>query len=394
MQKYDVVVVGGGPVGIIAAIAFRSRSGGALSVAVVDPYTRRKPSRVRTSALAQGSLAFIRELIGPKIDKFLVEVSRMEISTRGWAPPALPALCFESVTPLAHIVSHADFEPVFVETAEEAGVVFISDEAKNYRVDGSSAVLQLRSGLEVAATLLVAADGENSTLRSDAGIEVNEREYHRTAVVATLSHEAPHDSIALQIFYEAGPFALLPLEGNRSSMVWTETTRVADKLLCLDHEELRFMIQTKSKDRFGSIVAIEDGPYAFPLRYRHARRFFAPRLALVGDALRRVHPLAGQGLNLGMRDVAELCRLVFERATTGLDFGTQITLQHYEDRRRTDSVLTASAFDVMHDLFGISAPGSERATSFALRCADRSESLKRLLIKEAAGLNGDHAFPR
>lgn len=394
MLKYDVVVVGGGPVGVIAALAFRKRSGGALSVALVDPHAMRKPSRVRTAALAEGSLAFIREMVGSEIDKFLVEVSSMEISAKGWTPPAPPDLCFRSVAPLAHIASHADFEPVFVEAAKGAGVTFISDAATGYRTENVSAVLQLSGGSEVAASLLVAADGDSSTLRSGAGIGVNERDYHRTAIVATLTHDEPHDFTALQIFYEAGPFALLPLEGDRSSMVWTETTQEADRLLQLDQEELRFEIQKKSKGRFGFIVAIEDGPHAFPLRYRHARRFFAPRLALVGDALRRVHPLAGQGLNLGIRDVAELCQTVFERAATGLDFGTQVALQQYEDRRRVDSVLTASAFDLLHDVFGISAPGSESALSFALRCVDRSERLKGLLIKEASGLHGDHAFER
>ena len=391
-MKYDVIVVGGGVVGSLAALMLSIRSRGALRVALIDAAHYRKPSRLRTSALATGPWELLQDLAGKDLERYQTPIRSMEISTSQWSPPSPPDLAFASGKSLAAVVSHADLEPHLIGAARQAGVELITGEAINFWTDQSCAFLCLDQGVTLQTSLLVAADGEGSRLRIASGIQSIERDYGRTALVATLCHEEPHHGAALQIFYKPGPFALLPLQGSRSSMVWVETTKRAEELVSLPRKDLLLLVQEKSKGRFGSIIAFEEGPFSFPLKHRHAISLTSRRILLAGDALRRIHPLAGQGLNLGLRDAAALARCVIEYASLGVDLGALDVMREYARLRQADSVLNSVFLDGFFDFLDLNSPGTEFARSAALRLVDRLTPLKDYFALEAGGLGGNHPF--
>jgi 2-octaprenyl-6-methoxyphenol hydroxylase len=391
-MKYDVVVVGGGAVGSLTALMLGVRSRGALRVALVDAAYHRKPSRLRTSALAPGPWRLLQDLTGKGLERYQTSIRVMEVSTSQWSPPSPPDLAFASEDSLASVISHGDLEPHLVAAVQEAGVQLISGEVIDFWADQSSASLCLDGGGALQTSLVVAADGEGSRLRIAAGIRSVERDYRRTALIATICHKEPHHGTALQIFYDPGPFALLPLQGNKSSMVWVETAERAKELALLPPEDLLLLIQEKSKERFGPMIAFEEGPHSFPLKHRHATRLTSNRILLAGDALRRIHPLAGQGLNLGLRDAAAAARCIVEYASIGVDPGAADVLMEYARLRQADSILNAVFLDALFEFFDFDALGTEVARSAALRLADSFPRLKEYFALEAGGLGGDHSF--
>ena len=175
-------------------------------------------------------------------------------------------------------------------------------------------------------------------------------------------------------------------------MVWVETTETAQSLSLKPAEQLRLLIQERSRERFGATISIEEGPFSFPLRSRHAKVFASNRVLLAGDALRKIHPLAGQGLNLGLRDAAALAHCVLEHARVGLDPGSQNVAKEYTRLRQTDSIFNSAFLDLFFDVFEIAAPGAELVRSSALRATDRFQVLKNFLTEEAGGLRGEHSF--
>jgi 2-octaprenyl-6-methoxyphenol hydroxylase len=251
----------------------------------------------------------------------------------------------------------------------------------------SPAIVATTEGDNFAADLIIAADGKSSLMRRQAGIEVIGWEYGQSGIAMTVEHELPHKGRAEEHFRQPGPFAILPLTGNRSSIVWTEKTSAAEKLVAMPKDE--FLLEFKK--RFGSHLGEVTlaSPYAsWPLSLQIAKSFIAPRLALVGDAAHIVHPIAGLGFNLGLRDIAALADCVFDQIRLGLDHGGKQTLDTYEKWRRADTIMVAAASDGLNRLFSNDNLPTTAIRQAGLKIVDQIQPLKTFFMDRAAGITG------
>jgi 2-octaprenyl-6-methoxyphenol hydroxylase len=247
---------------------------------------------------------------------------------------------------------------------------------------------RLSDGRRVDAALCVAADGKNSPLRKAAGIRTTEWSYPQTGIVCTVRHELPHRGIAVEHFLPAGPFAILPMTGNRSSIVWTERAELVPELLRRSHEGFRAELARRFGDFLGGIN-VEGPRWAYLLAFMHAESYIAPRLALVGDAAHLIHPIAGQGLNLGIRDVAALAECVIEQRRLGLDIGGGEPLRRYERWRRFDNMALAAVTDGLNRLFSNQITPVKLVRDLGLGTVNLMPPLKRLFMRHAMGTLGD-----
>jgi len=251
-----------------------------------------------------------------------------------------------------------------------------------------AAAVALSDERQVTVRLVAAADGQRSPLRRGAGIRNVEWQYRQTGIVTTVRHERPHRGIAVEHFLPAGPFAILPMTGNRSSIVWTERAELAPRLIALSDAAFSAELAARFGDFLGTVEPV--GPrWAYPLALLLAERYVAPRLALVGEAAHMIHPIAGQGLNLGIRDVAALAELVIDARRLGLDIGDDTVLQRYQRWRRFDALALAAVTDGLNRLFSNSIAPVRLARDVGLAAVDRLPPLKRLLMRDAMGLVGD-----
>jgi 2-octaprenyl-6-methoxyphenol hydroxylase len=249
----------------------------------------------------------------------------------------------------------------------------------------------LASGGTLKGKLLIAADGKRSRLRDRAGIKCVGWSYPQLGIVTTVAHEKPHHGKAVQHFLPGGPFAMLPLKGNRSSIVWAEDRATGETIMAADEATFLAELSKRFGEKLGDIRLA--GPrQSFPLDFQVARSFVAERLALVGDAAHAVHPLAGQGLNIGLRDVAALTEIVVEGSRLGLDIGSSALLERYERWRRFDSAFSATVMDGLNRLFSNDNAPLRALRDFGLGMVDNAPWLKRALVREAAGVSG--AVPR
>jgi 2-octaprenyl-6-methoxyphenol hydroxylase len=251
---------------------------------------------------------------------------------------------------------------------------------------GSTALLS--DGRRLTTRLVAACDGKDSPLRRAAGIRTFEWRYPQTGIVTTVRHAEPHRGVAVEHFLPAGPFAILPMTGNRSSIVWTERAELAPRLMALDDAAFAVELAARFGDFLGDVEPV--GPrWVYPLALMQARRYVAPRLALVGEAAHLVHPIAGQGLNLSIRDVATLAELVVDWRRLGLDIGDDRLLSRYERWRRFDALVLAAVTDGLNRLFSNALPPLRLVRDLGLAAVDRLPPLKRFLMRDAMGLTGD-----
>ncbi|HEX9835332.1 MAG TPA: UbiH/UbiF/VisC/COQ6 family ubiquinone biosynthesis hydroxylase [Alphaproteobacteria bacterium] len=392
-QNFDceVAIVGAG----ISGLALASALGGAgLDLALVDRgdlASLARPDRDgRTTAIAAGSKRVLEAIgawasMAPDAEPILeIRVSDGE---------SLLFLHYDHAElragPLGWIVENATIRRALGERlAALSSVRTMTGSVAALARDEHGIELALEDGRRIRASLVVAADGKDSSLRRIAGIGATEWRYDQTSLVCTVAHERAHRGIAHERFLQAGPFAILPMTGNRSSIVWTERADLVPALLALGAEAFAAELATRFGDFLGAL-AIEGRVFAYPLALMHADAYVAARLALVGDAAHAIHPIAGQGLNLGLRDVAALAQSVVDAHRIGLDLGAAEPLARYERWRRFDNALMIAMTDGLNRLFSTGAAPARFARDAGLALVDRLAPAKRALMRQAMGIAGD-----
>jgi len=247
---------------------------------------------------------------------------------------------------------------------------------------------KLKDGTRIRARLAVGAEGRQSPTRESAGIAVSHLDYSQTAIVCTLAHECEHDGVAVEYFLPSGPFAMLPMTNRRMNIVWTERAELAPGFMALDDAAFLAELRLRFGDWLGDI-ALTGPRFAYPLSLQHAERYTDRRLALIGDAAHGIHPIAGQGLNLGLRDVAALAEAIIDARRLGLDIGGGDVLGRYERWRRFDTALLAGVTDGLNRLFSNDIPPVRLARDLGLAAVDRLPPLKKFLMRHAMGAVGD-----
>lgn len=390
-QAYDVLIVGGGPVGLTLALALVQSASG-IRVGLVDRRPLSVPRDARASAIAAGVRRVFEALgVWPAMAAASQPITAMRITDSGAGDISRPLfLTFDGdIAPgeaFAHMVPNSVSGQVLLDAVGEKISVIAPATITGYTTEAGAARLMLDDGRVLTAPLLVAADGGQSTLRGMAGIGVIAHDYRQTGLVTTIGHELPHDGVAYEHFRPAGPFASLPLPGNRSSLVWTESSDAAPRFLAMAPDELAGEIEAVMGSTLGA-VTVEEKLMGFPLRLQIARDFVAPRLALVGDAAHVVHPIAGQGLNLGLKDVAALAEVVIDAIRLGLDHGGDDVLARYQGWRRLDTSGMAAMTDGLNRLFSNDIAPVRALRDFGLGLVDRAGPIKSALIRTASGVS-------
>lgn len=391
----DVLIAGGGYVGLSLALAIKVGAPD-LAVAVVD---LREPAQAdkdgRASAIASAARTMLTTLgAWDRLADQAQPITEMVITDSQTRDPVRPVfLTFDGETrdgePFAHMVPNGAMTTSLRARCAQEGVVIEAPQSVDDFVAGPGHVtVTLGDGRTVTSRLLVACDGVRSRLRDLAGIETVGWMYGQSGIVCTVAHERPHEGVAYEHFLPAGPFATLPLCGNRSSIVWTEKSAVAQALV--EGDEFTFMLELER--RFGAMfgeLTLDSRRVAYPLGLKLARSFIAPRLALAGDAAHGIHPIAGQGLNLGFKDTAALAQCVVDAARLGLDIGSTDVLERYQRWRRFDTAQMGVVTDVLNRLFSNDMTPVRAIRSLGLGIVDRLPKVKRYFIDEAAGIGKD-----
>ena len=394
-NRVDVVIAGAGAAGLALAVSLARALRPGFSVALCDPALGAEPAADnRVSAIAGGArrlltaLGVWERLAGPVQPIVAMDItdSRLEDAVR----PTF--LSFDSEAeegePAAHMVENRDVLVALRAAAAEAGVRFLPVAVEAYQAEDDFAEVRLADGARREARLLVAADGPRSKLRALAGIKTVNWTYGQSGIVATIGHEREHEGRAVQHFLAGGPFAILPLAGKCSSIVWTEQAAEAARLVALSRKEFHAELERRFGLQLGEIDVLSQ-PRAYPLGFSIARTFIDERFALIGDAAHVIHPIAGQGLNLGLRDVAALAECVAEAARLGLDPGGAEVLARYERWRRFDTMAMGFTTDALNRLFSNRSDALKLLRDVGLGLVDRAAPLKGFFAKEAAGLTGD-----
>lgn len=389
--RYDLIIVGGGPVGLSLGVAL-TRFAPGIKLALVDRREMSVPHDMRASAIAAGVRRMFSSLgVWEGMAGDANPIARMKITDSGKGDLARPVfLAFGEDAapgePFAHMVPNRTSAAALIAAAGGMDIV-APGVVTGFSSAGSLAEITLADGRVYEAPLVIAADGGQSGLRKLAGIGTFDQDYGQSGIVTTISHAVPHQDTAYEHFRPAGPFASLPLKGNFSSLVWAENADRAAALARMAPTDLAEMIEGVMGATLGR-VGIADAVQAFPLKLSIARRFIGPRLALVGDAAHVVHPLAGQGLNLGLKDVAALAQIVIEAMRLGLDHGAPEILARYERSRALDTGLMAAATDGLNRLFSNDHAPVRAIRDFGLSLVDRAGPVKSAIIAHAAGTRG------
>jgi 2-octaprenyl-6-methoxyphenol hydroxylase len=396
---FDCIVAGGGHVGCSLALALR-RADPHMRVALIDPAPTPGGDDGRASAIAAAGRRFFEGLgVWPAMAGAAQPILDMQVTDSRLDDAIRPVFltfdgALETGEPFAHMIANGVMVGALVDGARAAGVeVMIPARVEDFDVGEAAVTARLAGGRRISAGLLVAADGVRSRLRDLAGIGVVRHDYGQSGIVATIAHERPHGGRALEHFLPSGPFAVLPLTDDaagrhRSSLVWTEKSAVADRLVSGDDFTFGLELERRIGRELGRIELLTR-PRAFPLGLTLARDFVRPRFALVGDAAHGIHPIAGQGLNIGLRDVAALAEVVVEARRLGLDPGRIDVLEGYQRRRRFDAVEMGVVTDVLNRLFSNDLAPVRALRDIGLGVVDRLERLKTRFIREAAGIDGE-----
>ena len=400
----ELIIAGGGLNGMLLAVAC---AGAGLPVIVID---RQDPAAMtadrfdgRTSAIAYGSRLVLDGIgLWPAIERDAEPIREIRVADDD-SPLFLHYDHRElgGSRPLGYIIENRVLRrALFDRAAILPSLKLLAPRAvAATTADEGGAVVRLADGAQLRTRLVAAADGQNSPLRRAAGIGTVEWRYRQTGIVTTVQHERPHAGIAIEHFLPAGPFAILPMTDDpsedaahthraRSSIVWTEDADLAPHLLALSDTEFAAELRMRFGDFLGHVEPV--GPrWSYPLSLMQAERYAGRRLALVGEAAHVIHPIAGQGLNIGIRDIAALAEIIIDARRLGLDIGDPSLLERYERWRRSDALMLAAVTDGLNRLFSNTSAPVKLARDAGLAIVNRLPPLKRLLMQHAMGVLGD-----
>lgn len=391
LLKTDIVIAGAGYVGMTTAVAIKTGAP-QLVVTIIDaaPAGQWKKDP-RASAIAAAATRMLEQLgCWQAIKADAQPINDMVITDSRVSDPVRPVfLTFDGEVnpgePFAHMVENKVLNASLHAKAAELGIHVIEGcGVETFTTAANAVTVTLADGRVLETRLLIGADGVRSKMRDQAGIKTVHWSYGQSGIVCNVSHERPHEGRAIEHFLPAGPFAILPLKGNRSSLVWAERTEDANRLIAQDD----FVFEAELEQRFGhhlGEIRVEGNRRAFPLGLTLAREFVKPRFALVGDAAHGIHPIAGQGLNLGFRDAATLAQVIVDTERLGLDIGSFAALEKYQTWRRFDTLQMGVSTDVLTRLFSSDNLALRTMRDIGLGLVDRMPAMKNYFIKQAAG---------
>jgi 2-octaprenyl-6-methoxyphenol hydroxylase len=367
---------------------------GGLKVAVVDALT---PNQVldarfdgRVCALAYASVRMFKALkVWPHLERHAQPIHEILVTDGKTDAPASPfSLHFDSAEigapTLGHIAENRHIRAALFAAVPESLQLIAPASVARLETKPGSVIAHLSNGEEIAASLAIAADGRDSKLRAAQGISVIGWSYPQTGIVATVAHDKPHLGVAYEHFLPSGPFAILPMTENRSSLVWTERAEKAPAMLALDDDDFNAEVARRFGPHLGATRVI-GGRWSYPLSFHLARDFVRPRFALAGDCAHGIHPIAGQGLNLGLKDAAALAETLLDAARLGRDIGALDTLKRYERWRRFDSVALAASTDALNRLFSNDIAPLRHLRDLGLGIVDAIGPARRFFMRHAGG---------
>src|SRR5215213_4796323 len=394
MDRADAIIFGGGLVGLALASALDSSGLSAIVVDPADPELRTDAAfDGRTSAVSSSSMRMLQTIgVADRLAEPGCPIRTIAVAD-GLQPGGLH---FEpdDDEALGWMHENRHLRAALRARAEAGRNAWLLWKSRVASVDRGDhqVVVSLEDGRKLCAPLLVAADGRNSRTREEAGIRVARWRYDHQAIVSVLGHERPHDHVAYEIFYPTGPFALLPMtdgqRGHRSAIVWSVPNDDAAGWLSIGDDDFAAEAEAAMGGFLGKVALLAPRS-SFPLGFHHAAQITARRVALVGDAAHAIHPIAGQGLNLGFRDAAALAEVLVEGARLGLDLGDRQLLDRYQRWRSLDTLMVAMATDGLTRLYGIPGKLPSAVRRFGMALTSRIGPLKDRLMNEARGTSGD-----
>jgi len=396
MERADVIILGGGLVGLSLALALDRHGLASLVVDPAEPETQVAPAYDgRATAVSSSSWRMLEAIgVAERLEGRTCPIRAIRVSD-GLKPGGILFDAELEEDPLGTMVENRLLRAALRDAAREAERITLLMPARPGETarDAAGARVALEDGRLLAAPLLVAAEGRNSPMREQAGIPLARWAYDHVAIVATIAHERPHGETAYEIFYPDGPFAILPMQAGddgkpRSAIVWSVKARDAAPMLGLPDRALAHEIEKRMGGFLGAI-ALAGPRWSYSLGFHHAARITGERLALVGDAAHGIHPIAGQGLNLGFRDAAALAEVLVEGARLGLDLGDAQLLDRYERWRSLDTFMVAMATDSLTRLYGVPGRAASAVRRFGMGLVQRAGPVKQRLMAEARGEAGE-----
>jgi len=388
----DITIIGGGLAGMTAAIGLAEHG---FEVAVVDMAPQGDLTAAgydgRASALAFASCQLFEALgIWAHMEPYAQPILEIRVSDG----PSLLSLHFDHETlgdgPLGHMVENRHTRIALFERLKEIkGVTLLAPErVAEIDRDKTGVTTTLTSGTVIKSDLIIGADGRGSLVRQHAGMPISVIDYKQHGIVCSIEHEFSHCGIAHERFLPSGPFAILPLTGNRSSLVWTEKSHLTETIMGLPDRAFESEVRRRIGDFLGEVKVI-GGRWAYPLTLQYAQEYVADRLALIGDAAHGIHPISGQGLNLGLKDVAALIEVLVDARRVGLDIGATSVLENYGRWRTTDNASVYAITDTFNRLFSNDIEPIKLLRDVGMAAVDQVVPLKNFFMQHARGTVGD-----